>query len=719
MSIKQVSWKARNGSNGHIRWAQRHRGGLLGATVIVLSAGSIAAQVAGSVVSHVLPFPAGSSVIDSAQNVYSVMSSPLQGENTPVTPGAAQTHPGGGQCVLGGTAPPIPVACTDVYVGKSDSSGNLVFGTYLGGPQEDNPAALATDSSGDVFITGTTGGSFPTTSNAAIASTSAGSFAAKLSADASHFVYSTLLPVQLAIPVAIAVDAQGAAYIAGLDQGSHVCVVKLSADGSAVLYTALVGGSGNDMVNAIAVDNADNLVLTGSTNSKDFPVTDGAIESALDGAQNAFVTKLDSSGKIVFSTYLGGDGSDAGYAVAVDSGGSIFVAGIAGSSDFPTSTGAFQPVAAVPLSSNTPGGFVAKLTPQGSMAWSTYAVIGATRLSAVTLGQSGDVWLAGVGGAGFYVTASAPQPCYGGAPTDYVLHLDDNGGLVGATFGTPQSSTVLATMAADDSSVDLVALGGNNSALLSEIKFGSDGWASPCLSPDVVNAATFVSGGNISTGNIAPGELVTLTGLGIGPDTGVTYQPGPQGQAPMELGGVSVYFGGIPAPLLYVQSRQINAEVPFEVAGATTEVTLEYGGITFGPFQLTVAEGVPGIFRLQPGISTQAAANNQDGTINSATNPADPGSIVTVYGTGLGPTNPSCATGSLNLPVATGMYFPNLQINDMSGGPPVQYEGSSPGLLCGVVQINFQIPLGTPSGAFIVDPIFVQRSTVWATVAVK
>src|ERR1017187_9285299 len=99
-----------------------------------------------------------------------------------------------------------------------------------------------------------------------------------------------------------------------------------------------------------------------------------------------------------------------------------------------------------------------------------------------------------------------------------------------------------------------------------------------------------------------------------GPQSGVAYQPGPHGEIPLSLGGVQVSFNGIPAPLIYVQSRQVNAQVPFEVIGNTASVTLAFDNSTFGPYAVGIdVFGPQGIFRLQPGVSTQAAALNQDG----------------------------------------------------------------------------------------------------------
>jgi uncharacterized protein (TIGR03437 family) len=91
-------------------------------------------------------------------------------------------------------------------------------------------------------------------------------------------------------------------------------------------------------------------------------------------------------------------------------------------------------------------------------------------------------------------------------------------------------------------------------------------------------------------------------------------QPGPQGQAPLALGGVRVLFDGQPAPVIYAQSRQVNAMVPSGAGGINTAVSLESNGDTFGPFMVGVAFAEPEIFRLHPGVSTQAAALNQDST---------------------------------------------------------------------------------------------------------
>jgi len=114
-------------------------------------------------------------------------------------------------------------------------------GRLSGGPTDDHSTALAIDISGNVLVTGSTGGSFPTTANAAIGtSTTARVFAAKLNADGTRVLYSTYLPDTVATARAIAADYEGNAYIAGTTTTGHAVAVKLSADGSAILYTVVL-----------------------------------------------------------------------------------------------------------------------------------------------------------------------------------------------------------------------------------------------------------------------------------------------------------------------------------------------------------------------------------------------------------------------------------------------------------------------------------------------
>lgn len=678
-------------------------------------------------------FPAGTgvfhtSVIDTAGNVYSAgdVWGPAQIAGM-VTPGAAQTKPGGGTCAaLFGTQP-----CPDVYIGKADASGNLVFGTLLGGPTIDVGTALAVDASGNVFVAGVTGGSFPTTANAAIAaSTTSTTFAAKLSADGSHFLYVTYLPDAVATANSIAMDGQGNTYVAGQTKAGHAYIIKLNPAGSAFVYDVTLAGSNQESAASLVVDSAGNVLIAGETSSADFPVTAGVVQPQLAGAQNLFVTKLNAAGSIVFSTYLGGSGADTPNAIETDAAENIYVAGATTSLDFPTTSGAFQPAPIVPLWNNqAPGGFIANLSSDAStLIYASYVMstdsiffgpyLGVTSL-AVT--PAGEAYLAGATGTGFPVTESAPQVCFNGPIDAFVAHLDPNGRLVeatyvaGALYEFEQGLTV-----ANDGAILLQSWSYGN-ATIASIRFGASGWTAPaCLSPNPSNAATLYS-----SGSLAPGEFLSLTGFGIGPASGVAYTPDAQGLPPLELAGAQVFFDGQAAPLLYVQSRQINVLAPFELTpGQSTTIQVEYNGSPVGSVTVPVSATAPGIFRRNLGVSSQAVAVNQDGIINGPSNPAPPGSVVSIWGTGFGSISPPCATGGFNPYAAVNLVL-SVTLEDIVDAGfaahenPAVYAGSAPGMLCGVDQINMWVPTYA-NGTYLFFPtVSASGGDVGVTIAVQ
>jgi uncharacterized protein (TIGR03437 family) len=708
----------------------------LGALVFVFGA-SVNGQSVPASINTIQQPSAGHPVFDAFGNTYYLSGSP--------TAGAAQTQPGGGLCIGG----PGVGACPDASVIKVDPSGKQMWGTLLGGPTADSGTALAINANGNVAFTGSTSGQFPTTPGAAIgASTSSKVFAAMVTADGSRFLYSTYLPDSVAASSAIAVDAAGNAYVVGKTSSSHASIVKLSADGSAIQYNVTLAGSGADAATAVTIDQAGNAVVTGQTTSPDFPVTVGAVQRQLNGTRNNFLVRLDPSGNLLTSTYFGGSGSDSPSSIAVDGAGNIDLVGSTSSLDLPATNGVMQPSAIVPPWNDfAPAGFAAQFAADGiSLKWASYVMssdLGFGRsdetidvgVSALAVGPAGDIYIGGVTGPGFPVTPSAPVICFQGSIiriNGFLAHLNSNGALLDATYlgnntagSDVESVGGLMPLAVSGA---LIAWHGSGNDVVSRVQFGSGGWTAPaCLSTDVLNSATLDG----SSGT-APGELITLTGFGIGPDIGVAYQPDAKGNVPTQLAGVQVLFDGVPVPILYAQSRQINAVAPsgLGATGAQHNVTVTYSTQQFGPAFAYAIFGIPGIFRLQFGQSAQAVALNEDGTLNGPANPAPRGSIVAVWGTGYGQTNPSCPIGGLNVPAAapltTGVsalvYYvdPNLPGSQLAS---VQYAGSAPTLVCGIVQINFQIPVDVAPGAFSFSPAIGKNGTVQAltsaTIAVK
>jgi uncharacterized repeat protein (TIGR01451 family) len=244
---------------------------------------------------------------------------------------------------------------TDVFAAKIDPSGStLLYSTYIGGGATDNGGAIAIDSSGAAYLAGLTNSpNFPVVNPIQAATTGLpDAFIVKINASGSAVLWATYLGgSNFDNATGIAVSATGGVFVAGTTTSSDFPVnnaiqsslngfqdgyiARLKNDGSAFDFSTYLGGTSFDSAIAIAVDSAGNPYVTGTTNSPDFPVI-SAIQSAL-GIIDAFVTKLNALGSaFVYSTYLGGSGSDTGSGIAVDAAGNAYVTGITFSNDFPT-----------------------------------------------------------------------------------------------------------------------------------------------------------------------------------------------------------------------------------------------------------------------------------------------------------------------------------------------------------------------------------------------
>jgi uncharacterized protein (TIGR03437 family) len=217
----------------------------------------------------------------------------------------------------------------------------------------------------------------------------------------------------------------------------------------------------------------------------------------------------------------------------------------------------------------------------------------------------------------------------------------------------------------------------------------SGGSGPPRLMPQAVVNAT-----NLLPSPIAPGELVTLFGIDLGPAVGIGAQPDASGRVGMNLAGVRVLFDGVPAPVLYAEAYKVNAIVPFAVTtGGAVRVQVEYNGTQSAAATIEVMEAAPEIFTLGSPSPRGggAAALNQDGTINSPENPAPVGSILTLYATGAGLMQPPTPDGQV---VTTTNAKPALPVVVYFYGtrPEILYSGPAPGLVAGVLQINMRVP---------------------------
>jgi uncharacterized protein (TIGR03437 family) len=223
----------------------------------------------------------------------------------------------------------------------------------------------------------------------------------------------------------------------------------------------------------------------------------------------------------------------------------------------------------------------------------------------------------------------------------------------------------------------------------------------------VLNSATMVRGA------VAPGEIVTIFGSGLGPAAGMSAQLDAQGRVARQLAGTSVTFDGVAAPLLYAGTSQVNAIVPFGVAGKTsTQVVVTVNGAASQARTAAVTASSPGIYSTDMSGTGQAAALNQDGTVNSPANPAHRGTVVSLWITGAGLLNAAYEDGEIVTRNPAGLSLP------LVSGWTVRYAGQAPGMVAGVVQLNLEIPADLPPGVTSVGPYFTIGGTLVYTVFV-
>ncbi len=617
---------------------------------------------------------------------------------------------------------------------KTDPQGNLIASFDFGSGAGDTPSGAAVDPQGNLVIVGTTySPNFPLVSPLT-STTSGGAFVVKLDAQLTKIIFSTLL--------------------------------------------------GSGQANAVALDSAGNIYVTGTTTASDFPVTPGAFQTAGPTANPfgspiyAFATEISANGAgLVYSTFFGSAntnctagsscipavGETSGMAIAVDGTGAAVIGGNTIANQLPVTPGTLgQQCDCLYRPQFIQSGFLAKFAPGGKqLDWATYIPLTQTdgeseytiSIGPVAIDAQGNVVFGGGASAGLYVTDGALQSSYpsAGSAADYgasfvakvnasassyvfstyfgegifespggALALDSQGdiwltgGSAPSVLPFPSSvpqlgSTFVAELSADGSSViDAITApaGAAGQAIVltpsgSPAALGSAGSllldlpAQPASLVGIANSA----GIQVSSG-VAPYELVSLYGVGLGPANALSGQI-VNGALATSLGGVQVLFDNVAAPLLYVGPNQINAIVP---SGAAEQNTLSLqivtpNGTLTGP-SLSVVASEPEVFQNAPPMPAggSAVALNQDGSQNSASNPAAGGSIVTVWATGAGLDNFS---GQQDGIIAAGPFTPLLpvsvvspQYTDGSGTDSLEvlYAGSAPDMVTGVIQVNFQLP---------------------------
>jgi uncharacterized protein (TIGR03437 family) len=598
------------------------------------------------------------------------------------------------------------------FVTKLDANGAIRYSTYLAGTNSGQ--GIMVDAAGNAYVTGGQITGF--TATPGTVSGRLGGFVVKLDAAGSKL----LLAVSGAGGSFIATDVQGNIYIAGTGGGpvgdfapgatpgafqpgprirvcsggsgiggfqlacSYPFVAKLDPAGTKFLYATYLTGTYGAKPAAMAVDAAGNVIVAGTTNSPDYPVTPGAFQTSysanaapppdasafppiLPPPPTGYVTKLNASGSgLVWSTFFGGMRQDYVTGMTVDQARAILLAGYSESGDLP---GLSQTPTGCRPTLNQPLAFVARLSADGSGAGSTQLIHG---VHSCLYGNC------------FYTVFTPWWPALRSDGT--VVVASARGELAGADL------TAAAHLA--------------------------------CLTDPA---------DNVQVRSVAPGQVLSIFGDDIAPTLpkvpAIGLLPG--------FNGVNVTFNGFAATILYTSGQQIDVQVPYEIAGAAT-VEMRLSSLVNGAFSesqtLAVAARQPSVFLAPDAFDTdaagtsfcgnrfqrvpQAVALNPDGTRNDCANPAPSGSIVTIFLNGLGTTTPAQSTGAVSMapPIA---LSPSVDSGPMPTAAAATYLSTTtlPGAVSGVAQVRIQLPPNVPNG-YVLVPVVAGTATRQAAVLV-
>jgi len=223
----------------------------------------------------------------------------------------------------------------------------------------------------------------------------------------------------------------------------------------------------------------------------------------------------------------------------------------------------------------------------------------------------------------------------------------------------------------------------------------------PAVISSVVNGASYLEGA------VSPGELLTIFGANLGPPSEAQAEVNDNAVA-NTIENTQVVIGGVASPILFASSTQINAVVPFGVTGTTTQIQILYQGQPTVSTTVPVQAASPAVFSVKGEGGGQGAILNQNGSVNSSTNPAAPSSVVVLYVTGGGLTTPASTDGQVTAPAAIASYpVPVLPVSVSIYGLPAQviYAGAAPGMVAGLLQINVVVP--EAAGPYTYDQIVV------------
>ena len=580
-----------------------------------------------------------------------------------------------------------------VLVVKLDAQASrYLFTRYIGGSVKEAANAITVDAAGNVYVAGwTESPDFPVTNGTAATAAGPGdprSFVLKLDAKG-LLVFSTLLGGSAASNAqAIAVAPSGRVIVSGTvvrglfpstpgaysiqNTAGHPYLVSLDATGSRVFSATGIGGS------ALAVDAQDNIYVAGYTYLLDYPTTPGAYQTTFPAvrvcsvapcsgggfqAANQYVTKVDKTGStLIYSTAVTGRGNTTNSGMTVDSSGNVYLTGYAGPGYPYTVTAPVIPIGPVNGIFFFELPFLTKLDAAGRSLVFSVPVGGA----GVQVDGKGNVYVgggvgAGVAASGFGIPNNVPalagvaNPCLPDnhriRSVGYVSAVDAGSGETRATRFVGGSTLSLTGLAASGSRVWVTGTTARSDvpltpgaltlpnlpptqlpgAYLGAIDFSDTGAADRPQVFCIVDSADLTP-----VAAVAPNQLLTMFGTGLGPQVGVAAE----GDSPLTLGGVSIDAGSASAPLLYVSSNQINFATPLVDYGSNfAALTVRVDGAAADSRLIPLTFSNPSLFvdqtKAAGSFGATAYAENANGSVNSESNPVKLGETVSVFVNGL------------------------------------------------------------------------------------